>query len=75
MTFVLDAIWHGDDEEELLEECECGECGIDDFGTGPCSRARLEHILNGVRQSTESVTESGIAWNLETPLWMKHFSN
>jgi hypothetical protein len=62
MTRLLNVIRPRDDEEELLEECECGECGFDDDGY-LCNRTREEPILNGVWSSADNAAWTGVAWN------------
>jgi hypothetical protein len=63
MTRLLNTIRPGDDEEELFEECECGECSFEDFDGCLCNRTRVEPILNGVRSSADNAAWTGVAWN------------
>ena len=63
MTRLMNAIRPRDDEEELLEECECGECGFDEFDGCPCIRTRVEPILNGILSSADNAAGMSVVWN------------
>ena len=67
MPRLLNAIRPRDDEEERLEECECGEFGFDDYDVRLCNRTREEHILNSVRSNTDNAARTGVALNLKSP--------